>query len=261
MIKLIASDIDGTLLREGTHELNPRLYDVILKLHEKGIHFVAASGRQWPSIERIFDPIKHKIFYLSNNGAYIGCFGRQLDIRMIGRELAFSLVRDIRKIPGMEALISGPDVLYMESKDEALVDWMVNGYQYRVELVEDLTKIDDEIIMVTAHKDTGIQDAVLGLIEKYGDRLKMSISGNVWMDCMISGVSKGQAIAVLQENLNILPEETMVFGDQLNDLEMMERAYYSFTVGNARPEVKAAVRFQTDTNEHDGVLKILEYLL
>ena len=47
MIKLIASDIDGTLVHDGSHELNPELYDVILKLKEKGIQFAAASGRQW----------------------------------------------------------------------------------------------------------------------------------------------------------------------------------------------------------------------
>lgn len=51
MIKLIASDIDGTLVHDGTHELNPELCDVILQLKEKGIQFAAASGRQWQSIE------------------------------------------------------------------------------------------------------------------------------------------------------------------------------------------------------------------
>ena len=67
MIKLIASDIDGTLVHDGTHELNPELCDVILQLKEKGIQFAAASGRQWASIEDLFDPIKERIFYLSDN--------------------------------------------------------------------------------------------------------------------------------------------------------------------------------------------------
>ncbi len=66
MIKLIASDIDGTLVTDGSHELNPELYDVILKLRAKGIQFAAASGRQWLSIESIFEPIKEKVFYLSD---------------------------------------------------------------------------------------------------------------------------------------------------------------------------------------------------
>ena len=55
----------------------------------------------------------------------------------------------------------------------------------------------------------------------------MTISGDMWMDCMAIGVSKGRAIKILQESLEIKPEETMVFGDQLNDLEMIRQAYYS----------------------------------
>ena len=69
------------------------------------------------------------------------------------------------------------------------------------------------------------------------------------------------AVKLLQDSLEIKPEETMAFGDQLNDIEMLEQAYYSFAVGNARPEVKAIARFQTDTNVNDGVLKILKLLL
>ena len=81
------------------------------------------------------------------------------------------------------------------------------------------------------------------------------------MDCMHTGVNKGEAVKTLQESLGILPEETMVFGDQLNYVEMLNRAYYSFAVGNARKEVKEAARFQADTNVNDGVLKILKRLL
>ena len=81
------------------------------------------------------------------------------------------------------------------------------------------------------------------------------------MDCMAPGVNKGAAVRLLQESLGILPKETMVFGDQMNDIEMMNQAYYSFAVGNARPEVKAAARFQTDRNVEDGVLKVLRLLV
>ena len=69
MIKLVVSDIDGTLLEDGGHELNPELFEVILKLREKGMQFAAASGRQWASIEQVFDPVKEKIFYLSDRAA------------------------------------------------------------------------------------------------------------------------------------------------------------------------------------------------
>ena len=89
---------------------------------------------------------------------------------------------------------------------------------------------------------------------------KITISGDMWMDCMAPGINKGEAVKLLQESLGISSRETMVFGDQMNDIEMMRQAYYSFAVGNARPEVKEAARFQTDINVRDGVLKVLKLL-
>ncbi len=124
-----------------------------------------------------------------------------------------------------------------------------------------MTKVDDEIIKVSAYCRQGIQDATMYLREKYSSRMKMTISGDMWMDCMASEVNKGEAVRTLQESLEIAPEETMVFGDQLNDIEMLGRAYFSFAVGNAREEVKAAARFQADTNVNGGVIKILKLLL
>lgn len=261
MIKLIASDIDGTLVPDGGNQVNPELYDVILKLRSQGIQFAAASGRQWASIESIFKPIEEKIFYLSDNGAYVGCHGRNLFLNVIDRGLVLELLEEIRKDPDLEAIVSGPDVVYMETKDEAFVDWIVNGYKFQVKWVEDIATVDDQFIKISAYKKSGVQEATRGLQERFGDRLKMTISGDMWMDCMALGTNKGQAVKLLQESLGILPEETMAFGDQLNDVEMMQQAYYSFAVANARPEVKAAARFQADNNEADGVLKILKLLI
>lgn len=260
MIKLIVTDIDGTLLPDGGHDLNPELFDVIGKLRDRGVQFAAASGRQWASIDTIFAPIKERIFYLSDNGAYVGCAARSLFVNTIDRELAMDLVRDIRA-EGLEVLVGGPDLVYLESKDEEFCDWLINGYKFRVKRVEDVTRIDDEIIKVTAYRKTDVETATRGLREKYGDRLKMAISGDMWMDCMTPGVNKGQAVKLLQDSLGIRPEETIAFGDQLNDLEMLGQAYYSFAVANARPEVKAVARFEADANTRDGVLKILKLLL
>ncbi|MCI9360105.1 MAG: HAD family phosphatase [Hungatella sp.] len=261
MIKLIASDIDGTLVTDGTNKVNPEIFEVVLKLKEKGIQFAAASGRQWVSIERLFEPVKERIFYLSDNGAYVGCHGRNLFLNTIDRELALEMVEDIKKEPELEVMLSGPDVVYMDTKDQEFVDWIIDGYKFQVKLVEDVREVDDRFIKVSAYKKHGVQEATKEIRKKYENRMKVTISGDMWMDCMALGVCKGQAIEVLQKGLDIKPEETMAFGDQLNDVEMLGRAYYSFAVGNARPEVKAAARFQTDTNRNDGVLKILKMLL
>ena len=58
MIKLIVSDVDGTLVPDGSPDLDPEVFDIILKLREKGMQFVVASGRPWASVESAFEPVK-----------------------------------------------------------------------------------------------------------------------------------------------------------------------------------------------------------
>jgi len=89
----------------------------------------------------------------------------------------------------------------------------------------------------------------------------VTLAGMQWIDTMDPAVNKGNAVKLLQESLEILPEETMAFGDQLNDIEMLKRAYYSFAVSNARPETKQAARFLADSNVNGGPLKIMKLLL
>ncbi|MCI9595239.1 MAG: HAD family phosphatase [Lachnospiraceae bacterium] len=260
MIKLIVSDIDGTLVRDGENVLNPELYPEILRLRAKGIQFAAASGRQWHSIERIFDPIKEKIFYISDNGAYVGCYGRNLFLTSINREIVLDFVREVRKCEGLDVMLSGPDVVYLETENKEFIHWLVDSYRFEVKQVPDLLMVEDEFIKISVYKKHGVEEGARAIQEKFKDQLKITISGDMWMDCMAPGVSKGTAIRQIQESLDILPEETMAFGDQMNDMEMLEQAYYSYAIGNARPEVKKAARFQADTNVRDGVLKVLRLL-
>lgn len=260
MIKLIATDIDGTLVKDGENVLNPEFYREILRLRGKGIQFVAASGRQWHSIERIFDPVKEKIFYVSDNGAYVGCHNRQLFTTPIDRRIVMKMIQEVRTCPGLDIMLSGPDVVYLETENQDFVDWLVNCYRFEVKQVPDLTKVVDQFIKISLYRKEKIEENTVEIRKKYENQVKIAISGDMWVDCMALEVSKGAAIRQIQESLGILPEETMAFGDQLNDLEMLGQAYYSYAIGNARQEVKKAARFQADTNVNYGVLKVLRLL-
>ena len=68
MIKLIATDIDGTLVEDGASTLPDGMVETIEALIDRGILFVAASGRSLISLERLFAPIKEKIYYAACNG-------------------------------------------------------------------------------------------------------------------------------------------------------------------------------------------------
>ncbi len=108
MIKLIASDIDGTLVPDGSDKINPEIFPVILQLKKQGIYFVAASGRQWKSIERLFEPIKDEIFYIAENGAYVGARGRELFTVPMAPDVVKEIIKDARKIPECDLMLSGP---------------------------------------------------------------------------------------------------------------------------------------------------------
>ena len=70
MIKLIASDVDGTLIQDSTPDLYPEMVETIRSLKEKGILFCAASGRQYPSLRNVFREVADEIAYIAENGAH-----------------------------------------------------------------------------------------------------------------------------------------------------------------------------------------------
>lgn len=261
MIKLIISDVDGTLVPDGASELTPRLYETILKLREQGIQFAIASGRPWASVEQLFAPVKKKIFYIANNGAYVGCWGRSLYVNSMEPHMVRQVIRKVRQHPDLEMLYAGVNGDYIESKDEELNRWLTEDYKYNLTRVENLLDLEVPCLKISIYKPEGIEEATKEIYGEFKDELKVACAGDMWMDCMASGVNKGKAIETIQKSLEIRPEETMAFGDQLNDIEMLGRAYYSFAVAGARDEVKKAARFQADSLENHGVLKILKCLL
>lgn len=99
------------------------------------------------------------------------------------------------------------------------------------------------------------------IIPKWEDKLKVSLAGHRWLDFMDLKVDKGHSIARIQDLLNISTDETIVFGDNINDIGMLKRAKDSYAVANARQEVKAVAKHITGTHLNDGVIKVLETLI
>ena len=262
MIRLICSDIDGTLVPDGSRNINPEVFEVIGRLHERGIHFAICSGRAQSSILGLFEPVREKIFIISLGGAMIGTCHRTLfQWAMPGDDLD-EMIRQGRRIPGCELELDGVAHSYLETKNEEFKSWILNGYGTDIEMVEDLTRVRDQIVMLSMYH-SGHQAATVfrDFMETWQDRYKVGTAGAMWLDVQRKDTNKGRAVAYLQESLGITPEETMVFGDQRNDVEMMRQAYHSYAVENAVDEVKEAARFVTGRCDEDGVLKVLKRVL
>lgn len=260
MIRLIATDIDGTLVEDGTTVINTEIYDIILKLREKGIQFAVASGRNWNSIENLFKPVCEKIFYISDNGAYIGMKGRNLFLYTLEKNISNEFIDAIKENPKLIVIASGKDIYYTDTKDKDFLKWVSEGYKASIKIVDNLTEVDESFVKISAYAADSISKEASYIIDRFGERLSIRYSGKMWLDCMPLGVSKGMGIKTIQEALGISDDETMTFGDQDNDIEMFKASYYSYSVENAVKAAKQTARFMADKNTADGVLKILKLL-
>ena len=262
MIKLIASDIDGTLLEEGTDGINPEIFTVIRELKKKGIVFAAASGREYASLRRLFQPVKDDIYFIADNGASVMYSGEEIYATLMDRGLLEEVVKKVRTLPGCYSVISTrKGECYLEQESEELDDFLINGYHYDVHHVDDVLKAPIEIIKCAVYKKHGIQELAPEFLEKYKNRLNVAIAGDIWLDFMNLESDKGNALKKLQEKLHILPEETMAFGDNMNDIGMLRAAGESYAVENAAQAVKETARYTAGKHTEDGVLNVLRKLL
>ncbi|MDO5132557.1 MAG: HAD family hydrolase [Eubacteriales bacterium] len=262
MFRLIATDVDGTLLQEGAHDLDPAYYDIIQQLSAKGISFCVCSGRQYHSIRQMFAPVAEDIFYIAENGTLVRTAQEILHIRSLEPEACVPLIEEIRRIPGADMVVSGPDLSWVDSgEDSHLYHLLKDHYQYRLENIPDLTAVPPaEIIKISvyhAEGDRGLQ----GLLRSRWNRdLELCASGVTWVDICPKNAGKGTALAFLQQHLGVSREETLYFGDNMNDLPAFARAGLAGTVENARPEVKEKADFVADRYEDLGVLKKLRQI-
>lgn len=258
MIKLVATDIDGTLLPEGTDQINPELYDAIRELKKRGVMFVAASGRQYASMYHIFEPVANDIIFIAENGSNVMCRGKNMANSFLDPALAEEVVRYLRTLENCETGLSTPETMYIESEDPEIQELLMNGYHGNVEWTEDLVKLCGHTNKICVRRKEGVEPIREDIMKRFGDRLNVMVAGAVWIDFMSKSSDKGMALAKIQELMHISKEETMAFGDNGNDIGMLRQAGESYAVANARPEVKEAAKHIAPANTEDGVLRTIK---
>lgn len=263
MIRLITSDIDGTLIKDSTPDLYPEMVQVIRDLKKKGILFCAASGRQYASIRNVFREVADDIAYIAENGAHIRCDGKDISVTPMKREYAEKIMKMLRPYYGeCETVISTPQGSLVESRNHEFIDLLTYGYHNTFRLVDDVLAEDAEIIKIAIYRKGSIRSLGEGvLIPAWQDKVKTCMAGEEWVDFMDASVDKGNALQFIQNYLGISKEETMAFGDNNNDIGMMLAAGDSYAVETAVKEVKEAAGNICPGYLEKGVYKIIKNLL
>lgn len=262
MIKLIASDIDGTLVEEGSAQLPEELFDIIERLHDRGILFAAASGRQHMGLRKLFMPVADKIIFISENGSNVVYRQEELYASVIDKGIVKEMQSYAKKFPNSYLTLSTTEAMHSTGGwDEAYRKLMVEGYHNDMVFAEDEDSESLKVIKMSVYHKAGIREFAQEMTEKWQDRLNVAVAGIPWIDFMNPGTDKGAALKFLQKHFGIAPQETLAFGDNHNDIGMLQAAGESCAVETARTAVKEAAKYVVGSYEEKGVIRVLQKLL
>lgn len=267
-IKLIGLDLDGTTLND-LGKMSQRTYDALEKAHEKGVHIVIATGRNYFAMPKEFANMPFIEYTVNSNGAEIRKFREDKTVyeaHMAERDviLAHEIIKKLGYM--VEAFVDG--VGYINQRDfddirEGKVAYRTVEYVLQTRstvediykfILENKNKIENINIFVPSDED---KRTVLRELKK----LKSStVTSSLKENIEIGGynVSKASAIGHIADMLGVKKHEIMCCGDSLNDLEMIRFAGLSVAVNNAADEIKNSAMYITDTNDRDGVAKAVE---
>lgn len=259
-IKLIVSDMDGTLLN-NKHEVSPEFSEIFKELQKLKIKFAVASGRQYYSLRERMEEIKDELIFIAENGAIVMHKDEELHVEPMDQNVIHELIKDVRQLGDRYLILCGREQAYIESTNPEFMEPFLNHYE-KYKVVDDLLDVKDDLFLKFTICDLkGAEENSLPHLKHYQDRLQVKLSGKIWIDFNHKKAQKGNALKAVQDQMNIREEETLAFGDYLNDIELFQNSGYSYAMENAHEEVKAIASYHTGSNDNLGVEKILQELL
>lgn len=253
MIKLIASDIDGTLL-DDKKQLPPDFEQTLELIERKDASFVIASGRSYCILEKQFADYADRLSFICDNGAYIVYEGELISLSIIPEQTVVEVVKCC-EANGLIALLCGVKGTYFSSKSD-VYKTEVGIYYPEAVYLDDLTKYSDDIFKIAVFEDGGIENHGNVILRgMFGDKLSVTLSGKYWTDLMNPGINKGEGLKKILQKTGVKREECAAFGDFLNDIELLESVEHSYAMANAHEKCKAAAKYIIGSNNDYSVTK------
>lgn len=266
-MRVIASDVDGTLLRSD-HTVGPRTRAALRAALDAGWLVVPVSGRQPFSIADVLGPLPRSPYTVGSNGA-VGLNDRTGQIlfeQTIGVDAQWAFFERLRAdIPGVVAA-SVRDAGHTFVAEADYLRLMSPGDHGRQ--LERLAAFPlDEVMgapslkLVVRHPDLSESALLAAARELAFPGVHPSTSGAPFLEVAAGGVTKASGLALLGEALGFGPTDVVAFGDNLNDVEMLAWAGYGVAMGNGEPDAKAVADEVVASNDDEGVADVIERLL
>ncbi len=238
-IKLIATDMDGTFLKEDGSYDRERLRRLLPKLKEKGILFTVASGRAVIALEKVFAGFEHDLAFVAENGSFVLHDHQVLFEAKMGQEFYLKLLTILDGLPDLKGyLLSGRRGAYaLETVPDDYIDF-VKDYYENVQRVPSLADVYDDIFKITVNFSPETIYEREAWLNQHLDGAVAMTTGFQSLDLVLDHVDKSTGLAAMCQKLGISPDQVLAFGDNMNDYQMLEFAGQAIATANARSEVK-----------------------
>lgn len=259
MIKVIATDMDGTFLNEkGTFD-EVRFQDQLNRMTQKQMHFISASSNQYQHLLGTFKNISGPISYVCNNGALViderGVIVSEDIIDHLVLKQALDWLLTTPNFFGAEIILVGKNGTYCNLPSQSKRFQASKYFYENMQSAKDLRLIFDSIYKIDITWESGgVLERQNEFNHKFSGRLSATSSGMNGLDIMNAGVTKLTGIQTLLADWQLSFENVAAFGDNGNDFEMVNAAGEGYAMKNAATDLLAKVDRVTDlTNDEAGV--------
>ena len=269
MYKLIALDIDGTLLN-SKKEVTKEVFDAIQMAKKKGVKVVLSTGRPLPGVQSLLKELK-----LNNEENYVVTFNGGLVQEISSQDVIsniemsyedFNIIyNELSKKHNVKIHINTPDSVVVPYKDAPKYSIHEANLNNIPVICMDESEINEDLTFckVMLIDEPEIIDNIITKIPKdFHDKYTIVRSAPFFLDFLNKKVNKGSGLQALCNKLNIDPCEVIAVGDEENDRHMIEFAGLGVAMGNARDSIKEIANYITDSNDNHGIAKVIsEFIL
>lgn len=261
--KMIALDLDGTL-NNDQKVITKRTKEALIAVQKKGVKVVLASGRPASGLKRESDALeleKYNGILLSYNGGKVvdATTKKVLYEKSLPNNTAVRLLKHLEDFP-VTPIVDDGKHYYTTSKDEFMIEFesrLNNMGIKEVENVADSVDFNPVKVLIAAPKEQ-LVPASEGIKEPFEEELSFVQSTPYYLEATMRGINKASSLQAVCDVLDISPKEVMAFGDEQNDLKMIEFAGLGVAMGNACDKLKAVADEITLSNNEDGIAHTLE---
>ena len=262
--KAIFCDFDGTIYRDD-HTISQTNKDAIRRYVEAGGKFVVSTGRLFSAIyPKVLElGLDKEVIVYQGAGIYDIKSKEQIFGQFFNREDAVMILEHVEAMSGDDyvPLVYINDICYAQAKHEYVDEFVkICNIPYKttdIPLSQYVRNSKDKPVKVLVLMQGELCDEFVTKGGEEFPNLAFMRSHTCVTEIITKGINKGLAISWLCERYSISTDEAIAIGDSENDIAMIQAAGLGVAMGNAMPKVKQAADYITDTNDNDGVAKVI----